>query len=122
MGIDIAADREAVKEKTQKRTLSPVIDCWACKAPGSMKPARIKRFTGMVYMTGQIITIPAILAFVAVLVALPFNNLPWVTKISMVMGVFCVSAVMGLVGWLLISKRPVFLCQQCGFVIDRTTE
>lgn len=99
------------------------VDCHACKLQGGMAPAKIKRFTGMVYFSGEIVTIPSILGMVmaAVCLFLP-GGFGWWQRIGAALIIFCVSAASGLVGWLLTSKRPVFLCRRCGFVLDRTTE
>lgn len=98
------------------------IDCHACKLPGGMAPGKIRRFTGIVYMSGVIITVPSVLGIIAALVALPFDTFPLMQRILGATFMICISIAMGVVGWLLTSKRPVFLCRRCGFVLDRTTE
>lgn len=77
----------------------------------------------MVHITGSILTIPSILGVLASALCLfmPGNFGLW-QRVGAALVLFCISAVMGLAGWLLTSKRNVFLCRKCGFVIDRSTE
>lgn len=112
-----------VKAEAQKMKYQ--VDCHACRLEGGMAPAKIHRFTGLVLIAGWIIALPACLGILAAIMV-------WFTgydqgfqfflRVGVSLGVFCFSCVMGTVGWLLISKRSVFLCRRCGYVMDRTTE
>jgi hypothetical protein len=79
----------------------------------------------MVQVAGAIIAAPSVLGiiFAILMVVFPFGRTEgFIIRLGIGIGVFCFSAVMGTVGWLLISKRSVFLCRRCGYVLDRTTE
>jgi len=111
--------------KSQVATSTYSVDCSACNLPAGMAPAKIRRFTGMVQVAGAIITAPSILGIISAImvVVFPFGRTEgFFVRLGIGIGVFCFSAVMGTVGWLLISKRSVFLCRRCGFILDRTTE
>lgn len=111
------------ERKAETPRLGYQVDCHACKLEGGMVPAKIKRFTGMVHLTGSILTFPSILGMAAAVLCLfAPGSINWWQKIGAAITIFCISAVLGLVGWLLTSKRPVFLCKRCGYVMDRTTE
>lgn len=101
------------------------VDCQACKLPGGMIPAKIKRFTGLALVSGWIIAFPSIVGIVvAVMVAIiPFAaGYNMFLRLGVALLIFCFSCVTGTAGWLLLSKRSVFLCKRCGYVMDRTTE
>jgi hypothetical protein len=100
------------------------IDCHACKLIDGMKPTSIPRFGQFIRLIGFVLATPSALGMaIAVIggVGIFFvgggnESVGFIAAIV----VFCFSLVGGLVGWLLLMKKKVFRCIQCGFIMDRS--
>ena len=115
------------------------LDCSACKQEQSMEAAKVKRFGGVVRLIGYIIAIPSAIGVIIAIIG--FLTTGAVTQEAMSgaqtgveeAGVALGAAVGfgfnfflgiaflvgGLVGWLLLLKRKVYKCGNCGFILDR---
>ncbi len=114
------------------------LDCSACKTTASMTATKVGKFGDIVRVIGGILLVPSFLGMA--LAALTFvstimgtASMPsarsdaeeagraigfgMVFIFTVVVGVG--SLVGGLLGWLLLSNRKVYKCQNCGFIIDR---
>ena len=115
------------------------LDCNACKSQASMVATKVARFGGVIQAIGVILLVPSFLGFA--LAALSFistmmasaNVMPTAhseaeqagAAIGFVIGfgfsvfIGVISLVGGLLGWLLLLRRKVYKCLQCGFIIER---
>lgn len=121
------------------KELAPSIDCGTCKSEGTMKPTKVPKFSFMPRLIGYIIVIPSLLGMLFA-VLMMFSTGQATTEvmeisqtdaekagvalgatigvgISLLVGIS--SLVGGLIGWLLIMKRKVYKCVQCGFILER---
>lgn len=103
------------------------VDCAACKLDGGMEAARLPRFSWFIRFIGGIIAIPSILGMIfAVMIFFTGSSGMFGQgsgngmAIGMSLFVFCISAVSGLVGWLLLMKKNVFQCTRCGYILNRS--
>ncbi len=117
----------------------PKIDCGACKAEGAMGATKTPRFGSFIRFIGYIFVIPSVLGVLfAILV---FFSTSMATSdvmqqsseaafqtgaaIGGAMGIgFSLfigasSLVGGLIGYLLLTKKKVFRCNICGYILDR---
>lgn len=123
MGIDVTKEKKLAIQQSLADAYT--IDCHACKLSAGMRPAKIKRFTGIVYMAGEFIAIPSAfgMVFSLLFIFFPMGMSDGLyDRLPIAIGFFAFSCTMGTIGWLLISKKYVFLCKRCGFILDRTTE
>ncbi len=116
-----------------------MIDCAACKSSESMKKTKIPRFTGLLRFIGFLIALPsaagvgfALLVFFSTIMATN-EVMPTASTdaeaagaaIGATIGIgFAAfigfsSLIGGLVGWILLMKKKVFKCVNCGYVMDR---
>jgi len=92
------------------------LDCCACTATQSMVPTRIPKFTAILSFMGLIIVILSVIGFVIAVVdayigaAMEFDE-------ALVIGSCSLAG--GVVGWLLCTKKKVYLCRTCGCTIKR---
>lgn len=115
------------------------LNCSACNSPLSMEPKKISKFSGIVQFIGYLIAIPSAIGVIISIVM--FFSMGSATNevmstaqsnaeqagaaigatigfgFSLFVG-FC-SLVGGLIGWLLIMKKKVYKCSNCGYIIDR---
>jgi len=116
------------------------IDCSTCKSEGSMVSTKIAKFNFIARLIGGIIVIPSIIGVIFALMMF-FSTGQATTEImatealdpaaqagaavgasigfGMSLFVGGSSLVSGLIGWLLLMKRKVYKCIQCGFILDR---
>lgn len=119
--------------------MSVALDCQACKAEKSMAADTVPRFGGFIRLAGFILAIPALIGmFMGGAMMLSSCSIiggtaghgadktsPAIHAGVGVMGVgfsivvFFSAFAGGIVSWLLLSRRKVFLCGRCGFVLDR---
>jgi hypothetical protein len=119
------------KERPPEQVYKPrviQIDCHACKLPGGMRPDEVPRFSGLVRLIGFILALPSALgmllaAFVAISSQIGMFGLGGgdqaLSTFMAALFIFCTSLVFGVVGWILLMKKKVFKCRQCGFILDR---
>ncbi|MFZ7126379.1 MAG: hypothetical protein ACOWWM_09540 [Desulfobacterales bacterium] len=117
----------------------PVLDCKGCNMKRAMVAAKVPRFSGIVRFIGYVIVTPSvILCAVAVIMFASSvttsaelmaeagteaeragvavgSAIGYGASIVLAIG----SLVGGLIGWLLIMKKKVFRCRNCGYIIDR---
>lgn len=117
----------------------PQIDCSTCKTTNSMKPTKIGKFNGFLRFIGYLIAIPSVIGvFFAVLmlvgVGSATNEVMTAAQsdgeaagaaIGATLG-FGFSALLGgsaliggVLGWILLMKKKVFKCVNCGFILER---
>jgi len=117
----------------------PMLDCQGCKMQRSMEATKIPKFNGVVRFIGYVIVIPSLLG-VGLAVIMFFGTTTATTEVmqqassdaemagaavgsaisygaSIFVGIS--SLVGGLIGWLLIMKKKVFKCRNCGYIMDR---
>lgn len=115
------------------------LDCNACKTDKTMKPTKVARFNTILRVIGVVIVVPSLIG-----VAFAFTTCFATTgaanevmaqaqsdaetagaaigaSIGYGLALFIGggSLVSGLVGWLLLLKRKVFRCMQCGYILER---
>jgi hypothetical protein len=108
------------------------LNCQACGGEHTMKPGKISKMSQVVQLIGWIITIPSLLGilfavfiFLSGVLATGTTENPDAAGASLVVGTgtalcFGISSLLsGLVGYLLIMKKKVWKCTQCGYHIDR---
>lgn len=120
--------------QTQRR-----LDCSACGSAQSMAPTQVSKMSGVVQLIGWLIVVPSLLGvlfaalmFVAGLFAtgeVSSTNMSDAEAAGAGLGLMmtsgtslCLGAsslVSGLIGYLLIMKKKVWKCTQCGYHIDR---
>jgi len=107
-----------------------VIDCAACKLEGGMKAARIPKFSGFIRFIGSLIAFPSALGMTFAVLGFFSSGIGMFglgeggeegggLTIGISIFIFCTSAVSGLIGWLLLMKKNVFLCTRCSYIINR---
>jgi hypothetical protein len=116
-----------------------LLDCSACKTPESMKATKVARFGTFIRLLGVVIVIPSIfgaLAGIALVLSVSItasDQLAHATSqaatagtaigagigYGFAFGLSMLSLVGGLVGWLLLTKRNVYKCGRCGFILER---
>ena len=121
------------------RNTGPIIDCSACKTAASMSPTEVPRFGEFIRFLGYLIVTPSVLGFafsILVVFGVGKANSDLAGRfaepgfhagvaIGSTIGVLgalffgAVSLVGGLVGYLLLTKRKVFRCRVCGFILER---
>jgi len=101
------------------------LDCGACHV-GRMSATKVPRFGAILRFIGYLIVIPSLLviAYAAFICVMLVSNLKLSSESLLVSGVIMlwsmgVALVSGVVGWILLTKRKVFLCSRCGYVLDR---
>jgi len=102
------------------------IDCQACKLEEGMEKAKVAKFPLFIQFIGGLIAVPSFLgmAFSGLIivraVASPgLESGAFGVGLSVGVALFGMSAVGGLIGWLLVMRKKVFKCSRCGFVLDR---
>jgi len=102
--------------------LTVSLDCQACKKEKSMMSVSISKFGGLIRVIGWILALPSIIS-----IALAVSYLIYAivgqynpAAVLIMFGTWvALSLVSGLIGYLLISKKKVWKCTYCGFVMDR---
>jgi chromosome segregation ATPase len=108
--------KEFEEEQEDKKRLHNIrLDCSACKSIKTMQADQIPRFNELIRLIGFIITIPAI---IGVIVSLLMASTGGFGIFIGVIGSGS-SLVGGLIGWLLLSKKNVYKCSVCNFILDR---
>lgn len=121
----------------------PHLDCSACHGKGSMDPTSVGRFSPAVQAIGIILLMPSfatiILGASCVMCSpsmidadrlqrLPHESVAAETVAQGLAGVLSCGTgtlivitglVGGLLGWILVMRRKVWRCRQCGFILDR---
>lgn len=126
-------------DQEEQRSGGPPLDCPACKARFAMNAADIPRFDWIVRTIGYILLIPTILGLawaVLMLIAAPIASrnlqeaisraggtsdpsaLPMLIGVAFALGIATASLVSGLIGFLLVQKRKVYLCAECRFILE----
>ena len=121
------------------KTKNIQLDCSACKSKASMKATEIPRFNTILRVIGFIIVIPSILGIIIAFL-LFFSSISATfkvmsltqsdtvtagtaigTSIGVGFSIFigCSSLVGGIIGWLMLMKKKVYKCINCGFILDR---
>lgn len=115
------------------------LDCSACKSEKTMNPEKVKKFNGIVVFIGYLIAIPSVLGVIISFIIMMGTCSAGIeigsqavtdaemagaalgTGLGVGFGVIAgISSLMGgLLGWLLIHKKKVYKCTQCGFIINR---
>lgn len=99
------------------------IDCHACKLAGGMEKRRINRFPFFIRLIGWIIATPSAFGMAigaTVAIATSGRGFGSDTMGFFIGGVFfAISAVGGLVGWLLLMRKNAWVCSRCGYMIER---
>ena len=115
------------------------LDCSACKSETSMKATKIPKFNTILRIIGFIIVIPSVLGIIIAIIMFissvsatsevmsttQSNAAAAGATIGAAIGfgasifVGCSSLVGGLIGWLLLMKKKVYKCFNCGFILDR---
>ncbi len=115
------------------------LDCKGCNQSKTMEPKKISKMSTVVVVIGWIIAFPSIIGVIASLVMfissvgagaeVTANAQSEAEEMgaaigaglgmgfSIIMGIF--SLLGGLIGYILIMKKKVWKCIQCGFIIDR---
>jgi hypothetical protein len=115
------------------------LDCSACKGLQTMGRTKINRFSTIVVAIGWLMVLPSV---IGILIGLAMcggvcHSLVGVTSatssqaetdgatlgvglgVVASFGVMAFSLIGGLLGYLLVSKRKVYKCQACGFILER---
>ena len=115
------------------------LDCNACKTDGTMKPTKVARFNTILRVIGYVIVLPSLLgvafAFTTCFATADAANEVMAQAQSgaetagatigagigygIALFIGASSLVGGIIGWLLLLKRKVFRCMQCGFILER---
>ncbi len=110
------------------------LDCWACKAQRTMVADQVHRFhEWTIQAAGFVLAVPGALGIalsvilsIAALVqaGMALAGRPIDLAASQRLGLLALilwasGVVAGLAGWLLLSRRRVWRCTRCGFVLDR---
>lgn len=113
---------------------APKLNCQACGGQHTMQPTQVSKMSPVVIVIGWLIAIPSILGvlFAVLLFAIGLIGAGQAdpgAEGAAGMAVFlsggtaaCIgisSLISGLVGYLLIMKKKVWKCNQCGYHIDR---
>jgi hypothetical protein len=96
------------------------LDCSACKEEKSMEETKVKKFSRVLRVIGYIIAIPSAIGIIFGIIMLEAGAAfggAIADSTSLFIG--SVSLVGGLIGWLLLMKKKVFKCSNCGFILDR---
>lgn len=115
-----AAEQAVVVREQQAVTVEPTwtIDCHVCKMTNGMDQKRLPRFPLFIRLIGTIIAVPSALgmAFGVFTAFVPKGG-----GIGLMVGggIVAMSAVGGLIGWLLLMRKNVFVCRRCGYMLDR---
>ena len=117
----------------------PMLDCQGCNMKRAMAATKVPKFGGIVRFIGFVIVVPSVLGCGLAILMLIASTTATVdvmqqvsseaemagaaigSTISYGFSIFVgiSSLVSGLIGWLLIMKRKVFKCQNCGYIMDR---
>lgn len=111
------------------------LDCGACKASEAMEATQVSRFPGFIRFIGYLIVTPSVIGILfgvltLVSTGLVANDAPQFgqgdvgmagTAIGVGLSLFIglSSLIGGLIGWLLLMKKKVFRCVECGYILDR---
>jgi len=98
------------------------IDCTACKLEAGMEKKSVPRFPVFIRIIGVFIAIPSALGmFTGAISIFSPHTSPTSAGFSIIIGggFFMLSAVGGLIGWLLLMRKKAFVCSRCGFMLDR---
>jgi hypothetical protein len=115
------------------------LDCSACKTESSMEATTIPKFNTILRIIGFVIVVPSVLGMIMALImfistgnatselmSASQNNAELAgTAIGASIGYgfaifFGISSLVGgLIGWLLLMKKKVYKCLNCGFILDR---
>ncbi|MFZ7128623.1 MAG: hypothetical protein ACOWWM_20915 [Desulfobacterales bacterium] len=117
----------------------PVLDCKGCNMKRAMVATKVPKFSGIVRFIGYVIVTPSIIMCIVATI-LFFSSMSTSAEmiaeatsdaeragvvagsavgygLSIIMAIG--SLVGGLIGWLLIMKKKVFRCRNCGYILDR---
>jgi hypothetical protein len=102
-----------------------LLDCGACKESQAMEATVVPRFAQFIRFLGYLIVAPSVLGLLIasglfiwdVVGALEGHEPAFVMLLAFAIGIS--SLLGGLVGWLLLSKRKVYKCAHCGFILER---
>jgi hypothetical protein len=99
------------------------IDCAACKLAGGMEKRKINRFPLFIRLIGWIIATPSAVGMAVGIVVVLTNHGAGFGSDTLGLfvggGFFMMSAVGGLVGWLLLMRKNAWVCSRCGYLMDR---
>jgi len=98
------------------------IDCTACKLSGGMEKSSVHRFPVLIRIIGWIIATPSAVGMLLgfFIMFRPSGSFGMDAGGFFFGGIFVMfSAAGGLVGWLLLMSKKAFVCQRCGFMLDR---
>ena len=102
------------------------VDCAACKLEHGMERKTVPRFGLIVRVIGFIIATPSAFGMAIGLFSIArafigkgaFGN---DSGVALIAGLFAfgLSAVGGLIGWLLLGRKKAFVCRRCGYLLER---
>lgn len=99
------------------------IDCQACKLSGGMEKGRVHRFPLLIRLIGWMIATPSAVGMLVglIVVFMDKKGAAGVETMGFFVGggFFMLSAVAGLVGWLLLMRKKAWVCRRCGYLMDR---
>jgi hypothetical protein len=119
--LQMAANNEDAARSIHSPEFS--IDCTACKLQGGMERRRVNRFPIFIRMIGWIIATPSAVGMAVGIFVVFTNGGGGFGSDTMGLfvggGFFMLSAVGGLVGWLLLMRKNAWVCSRCGYLMDR---
>ena len=98
------------------------IDCTVCKLAAGMEAKSVPRFPLFIRIIGLIIATPSAVGMLVggLMMFKPGGSFGTDSVGFFAGGAFMMlSAVGGLVGWLLLMRKNAFVCKRCGFLLDR---
>lgn len=102
-----------------------LLDCGACKTAQAMEATAVPRFGRFIRFLGFLIVTPSLIGLAIAALLLIYEVVGTVQGHEPAFALFGALAIAfpallgGLVGWLLLTKRKVYKCRLCGFVLDR---
>ncbi len=120
------------------QTVALKLDCTACKTFSVMTATKVDRFSPVIRVIGGLMLVPSFLGIG--FAGLMLLSALWTganaaargdsayqagvaigAGIGLVFSLFVgvVSFVCGVIGWIFLLKRNVWMCERCGFIIDR---
>lgn len=133
MGIDIALERKQRRGTIISSPMEKNLDCHACGKTGSMMATTVNRFLEGLRFLGTLIIIPSVLGCIIAIgvasnVAIKYFSgdlgdmgqmLPWYVIFG-ALSLAAAALVSGTLGYFLLSKKSVFHCQSCGYILERS--
>ena len=119
-GFSYSAIQRQFGEKTK-----PVLDCFACKSEKTMVQAEIPKYSPAIRALGHAVSVVTAIGIIFLIFSLVSIFTNKITDVSLLIlggplitGIVIVLA-LGLLSGAALSKRKVYKCQYCGYIIDR---